>query len=553
MHDTLARIRNRFSSLRHKKHASHAAFIAFAIVFVFASVFSTNTSVFAATYNFVQSSWAGGLDGGVVATHASNQSNWTKYATSTGLTMGAAVQIPSTNYTFTDDGATSTSPSIAAYGGGFANGTSISTVSFTDSGATSTTAATPTYGGGFGNGTNSSTVVSGTGTAAGVGLSSTFGTALSALSPATIAASTNPDGVAVSPDGTSVYVTNYGSNTISMYSRNTSTGLLTALSPATISTGAANAAASAIAISTDGAFVYETNKLDNSISMYSRNTSTGLLTALSPATISTGGAPVKIFVSADDAYVYTADDTGGDISQYSRNTTTGLLTALSPATISTGPAGPPAPDPFDVVISADGKSAYVANQNQNTLALFSRSTTTGLLTAMSPATIYSDSPTAITISPDGKSVYAPNYTGGTLSQYSRDTTTGALTAMSPATVATGGARGGVAISPDGTAVYLLNNAAGTLSQYSRDTTTGLLTSLSPATIATGAGPAGVAVSPDGTSVYVTNYTSGTVSMFSRSKAYLTSGTFTSAVIDTGSANTLSSLSHTPTRSRPARP
>ena len=169
----LARIRNRFSSLRHKKHASHVAFIAFAIVFVFASVFSTNTSVFAATYNFVQSSWAGGLDGGVVATHAANQSNWTQYATSTGLTMGTTVQIPSTNYTFTDDGATSTSPSIAAYGGGFANGTSITTVSFTDGGATSTTATTPTYGGGFANGTNSSTAVSGTGSGAGIGLATT--------------------------------------------------------------------------------------------------------------------------------------------------------------------------------------------------------------------------------------------------------------------------------------------------------------------------------------------------------------------------------------------
>ncbi|HUY05531.1 MAG TPA: hypothetical protein VMV62_02325, partial [Candidatus Paceibacterota bacterium] len=177
MHDPLARIQKRFSSLRKSKYASHTAFVLFAIVFVIANVFSYNTTVLAATYNFVQSSWAGGLDGGTTATHASNQSNWTKYATSTGLTMGTAVQIPQATYTFTDDGATSTSPSIAAYGGGFTNGTSVSTVSFTDDGVTSTTG-TGTSGGGFANGTNSSTAVSGTGTAAGVGLSSVINNTL---------------------------------------------------------------------------------------------------------------------------------------------------------------------------------------------------------------------------------------------------------------------------------------------------------------------------------------------------------------------------------------
>jgi hypothetical protein len=50
--------------------------------------------------------------------------------------------------------------------------------------------------------------------------------ALAALGTPTIATGTNPEGITISADGTSVYAVNYGAATISMYSRNTSTGAL---------------------------------------------------------------------------------------------------------------------------------------------------------------------------------------------------------------------------------------------------------------------------------------------------------------------------------------
>ena len=83
-------------------------------------------------------------------------------------------------------------------------------------------------------------------------------------------------------------------------------------------------------------------------------------------------------------------------------------------------------------------SAYVANQGSSTVSQYSRDTTTGALTAMSPATIATGaSPRSVAVSADGKSAYVANYSSNTVSQYSRDTTTGALTAMSPATIAAG--------------------------------------------------------------------------------------------------------------------
>jgi DNA-binding beta-propeller fold protein YncE len=72
----------------------------------------------------------------------------------------------------------------------------------------------------------------------------------------------------VSPDGENVYATNEVSNNISQYSRNTETGKLTTLSPATIPT---EVNPSGITISPDGKSIYATNGTSNSLSQYKRN------------------------------------------------------------------------------------------------------------------------------------------------------------------------------------------------------------------------------------------------------------------------------------------
>src|SRR3989344_73511 len=99
----------------------------------------------AATFTWEQSSWSGGADSVTTTSHNPNASNqttgWLKYASSTNMDINGSGYpvISQTSYSFTDDGATSTSSGIAT-------------------------------GGGVLNGTNSSTTVSGSGTGASVGL-----------------------------------------------------------------------------------------------------------------------------------------------------------------------------------------------------------------------------------------------------------------------------------------------------------------------------------------------------------------------------------------------
>ncbi len=186
------------------------------------------------------------------------------------------------------------------------------------------------------------------------------GTLVASATP-TIAAGTNPYGIVISSDGTSVYATNATSNTISMYKRSTSTGILTALATPTIATGTSPYR---LAISANGTSVYATNNGSNTISMYSRNTSTGVLTALATPTIATGTNPYRLAITADGTSVYATNYTSSNISIYSRNTSTGVLTANGTIATGTNPRG--------IAISADGTSIYAANVNSNTISLYSR-------------------------------------------------------------------------------------------------------------------------------------------------------------------------------------
>ena len=133
----------------------------------------------------------------------------------------------------------------------------------------------------------------------------------------TIATGTNPNGICISADGTSVYVVNYGSNTVSIYTRNTSTGALTA--NGTIATGTNP---NGICISADGTIVYVANYTSNTVSIYTRNTSTGVLTA--NGTIATGTNPFGICISADGTSVYVSNLNSNTVSIY--NVVTGTMT-----------------------------------------------------------------------------------------------------------------------------------------------------------------------------------------------------------------------------------
>jgi 6-phosphogluconolactonase (cycloisomerase 2 family) len=336
---------------------------------------------------------------------------------------------------------------------------------------------------------------------------------LSGNTTITTGTSSFPYGMCIVPDGTNVYTVNQATNTISIFSRNTATGVLSGSS-----TFGSTSNAQRITSSPDGKNIYTVSPGTSQINVFNRNTGTGVLTT--GTAVSSGSTGKDIVISPDGAFAYVTIQ-GGTVLTLTRNTSTGALTSGS--TISAGST------PTNIIMSADGTSVYVTNNiASGTVSIFTRNTSTGVLTSAGTiSTGTSSSPFGLCISPDGSNVYVANNGNNTLSIFTRNTSTGALT--SAGTIATQVAPAGVAISPDGLNVYATNNTSGTVSIFTRNTSTGALSGST--TKSAGTIPYAIVISADGSDVYVSNASASTVSTFVRSTSavpFSTSTTFTVA-------------------------
>ncbi|MGE0028887.1 MAG: beta-propeller fold lactonase family protein [Thermoleophilia bacterium] len=162
------------------------------------------------------------------------------------------------------------------------------------------------------------------------------GGALTPKNPAIVAAGTGPAGaVVVSADGQSVYMANLGSDTVSQYD----VGAGGRLTPKSVSAVGTNADQPAdIALTPDGASAYVANLGDpgapgsGAVTQYTVN-SDGSLALERPSTVPAAGHPTSITVSADSASVYVTSDDA--VLQYSVGAS-GRLAAKSTPSVPSG-------------------------------------------------------------------------------------------------------------------------------------------------------------------------------------------------------------------------
>jgi DNA-binding beta-propeller fold protein YncE len=339
--------------------------------------------------------------------------------------------------------------------------------------------------------------------------------------------------VAVSPDGTSVYVASDAfAGSVAVFSRNTTTGALTQLAGANgcvreLDFGApvcadgkairSQTTPSSVVVSPDGENVYVTSPDTNAVAVFERNATTGVLTQLA----GTAGCVSE-----------TGSTFSGDVCADGR--------ALE--------------QPRSLAVSADGTSVYVASQGSDAVALFQRNATTGELTQLAGdrgcireaprrGCVLGkalDGARSVVVSPDGKSVYVTSNgvlmgppDAGAVAVFRRNASTGSLFQPPAACVsetgsggvcADGKALGGaqsVAVRPDGQRVYVASPGSDAVAAFRRNVTTSALTQLvgsdglGGCVSETGSGGEcrdvkallsanSLAVSGDGESVYVTS-------------------------------------------------
>jgi 6-phosphogluconolactonase len=211
-------------------------------------------------------------------------------------------------------------------------------------------------------------------------------------------------------------------------------------------------------------FVYTANSDDNSVSMFTINTNSGILTPLTPAETlvpplfasrSSFSSPDFVTVDPSGRFVYVSDQGNGSISTFTINPSTGALVPTTPSGVIAGP------DPFGVAVDPSSKFAYVPDETLNAIYMYTVDATTGALTS-NPATYVpaGNQPSWVAIDPATRFAYAVNRIDNTVSMYTIDASNGTLTPNAPATVATGNAPFSIVVNSAGTFAYVTNQGGG---------------------------------------------------------------------------------------------
>jgi 6-phosphogluconolactonase (cycloisomerase 2 family) len=334
--------------------------------------------------------------------------------------------------------------------------------------------------------------------------------ALLPLEPAKVASGAFPYGIAVNPQGTSVYAVDVGAtgqpaNKVSQYTIDPSTGRLRPKSPATVPGGRGG---QSIVISPNGKSAYVNGQ--HKVWQYTIDPRTGRLRPMSPATVASGGNETAIALTPNGKHLYVATCGGcgyalrktppragssasaststvkSAIWEYRINPSTGALSAKPFGIVAIGSA------PQWMAIAPNGRSAYLAAPGggrggpaSEAVWQYSINQTTGRLTPKSPAAAaVGFDPHDVVIAPNGKNAYVITVDDSKVTQYRINERTGTLSPQPISTATTVPVPEAIALAADGQSAYVTSEGAHDLSQFAINPTTGKITPMTPATVKT---------------------------------------------------------------------
>lgn len=306
-------------------------------------------------------------------------------------------------------------------------------------------------------------------------------------------------GVLVSPDGREVYVASDIDDSLVVFDRDLNSGQLVFRSnySSIPGTTVGLSGAHSIAATPDGRFVYVSGSEDNSVTLFSRDLNTKVLTGSYPNAMQDAVATCRagttcdamngvthLAISPDGRHMYISGTGESTLGVYGIDPFDGNLVPGVHIIDSTTPGNDGLSSVSYSLVSQDGLNVYTSGTAEDKLGVFTRDPATGGLTFLQ---VHQDGiggvnglngVTGLALSPDGKFLYAAGTLDNDIAIFSRDVTTGGLSFIN-----NGGALGDLSnvssliLTKDGTLLYALTTLGGkgNFRTFTRDTTTGLLT------------------------------------------------------------------------------
>jgi 6-phosphogluconolactonase (cycloisomerase 2 family) len=346
-------------------------------------------------------------------------------------------------------------------------------------------------------------------------------------------------GIITSPDGRYVYAADYADDLLTVFKVLPDNGLQR-LAVYQDGVNGVNGmdGPRAIAISPDGSALYVSARLDDAVVAFMRNPETGLLTYMHHVAEGAGynceflgscantidglEEPYELVVSPDNRYLYVTAEQDDAIVVF-RLGTSGMITdAFIGAYIVEIIKMPNLDGARGLALSPAGNHLYVASGVADSLIVFERNSQTGKLSVVEQFVDAAklDGAGKLLVSHDGRHLYIGSYFSDNLLVYQRNAFTGKLTFIKEYTNSMPGFTnrldypGGMALSPDGRYLYVPSFLNSRLGVFVRSADTGLLSPWGQnITQPELDGAFGVALGPDGRTAYVAPYNTSAVVVF----------------------------------------
>lgn len=305
----------------------------------------------------------------------------------------------------------------------------------------------------------------------------------------------NPSAMALTPDGSLLFVANFGDNSITVYKVN-SDGTVSVPCPSSntkctlvsfpASANSPNPTAMGLTIDPNGQFLFVSSQ-GNSGPLGQAGTVTGTITVFSIASFDQnagtmtstsfsaslpgdviGNGPSGMAIPVSGNYLYVADEFTSVVAAYTYDSN-GNLALINSYPVAANPTALA----FSRTVAASNRDnfLFVSNTGSNQVSVFSAcvatslncGTANGLLSSIGSPFAAPTGPGEIIVDPAFDWVYVIEKSSNQISQFSFAPATGALAVLSPAVISTGAGPVSGGITSDGNWVFVANGLASNLS------------------------------------------------------------------------------------------